>query len=192
MAKKYEFQPDKPYSSWLNKLQLTKLQQKQLLKWFLYALVLIVLSVLQDVVMCRVRFFGGTTALVPCGIFTISMLEGTQRGSVFALVSSTLYLLSGSAPGIHVIVVIPLLAILISAFQQAYMHAGFPAVHFCTTVAMAIYELAIFGFCLLVEQVPIGKYMSFVIPAVFSAAVVPVIYPFVKAIHGIGGKAWKE
>ena len=27
MAKKYEFQPDKPYSSWLNKLQLTKLHK---------------------------------------------------------------------------------------------------------------------------------------------------------------------
>jgi len=192
MAKKYEFQPDKPYSSWLNKLQLTKLQQKQLLKWFLYALVLIVLSVLQDVVMCRVRFFGGTTALVPCGIFTISMLEGTQRGSVFALVSSTLYLLSGSAPGTHVIVVIPLLAILISAFQQAYMHAGFPAVHFCTTVAMAIYELAIFGFCLLVEQVTVNRWTGFLVPAVLTVVIVPFIYPFAKAISKIGGEAWNE
>ena len=69
MAKKYEFQPDKPYSSRLNKLQLTKQQQKQVLKWCLYALLLIVLSVLQDVVLCRMRLFGGTTDLVPCGIF---------------------------------------------------------------------------------------------------------------------------
>ena len=72
MAKKYEFQPDKPYSSWLSKLQLTPQQRRQLLKWFLYALVLLVLSVLQDVVLCRLRFFGGTSDLVPCGILVAS------------------------------------------------------------------------------------------------------------------------
>ena len=32
MAKKYEFQPDRHYSTWLNKLQLNRLQHKQVLK----------------------------------------------------------------------------------------------------------------------------------------------------------------
>ena len=41
MAKKYEFQPDKPYSTWLSKLQLTRQQKLQVLKWGLYALLLI-------------------------------------------------------------------------------------------------------------------------------------------------------
>ena len=192
MAKKYEFQPDKPYATWLSKLQLTKYQQKQVLKWFLYALVLIILSLLQDVVLCRFRFWGGTTALVPCGIFTICMLENPQQGSIFALVSSFLFVMSGSAPGAHVIVLITVLSVLLCAIQHTYLQVGFLSVLLSTVLAMAIYDLAIFGFCLLVEQVPIGKYMSFVMPAAFSAAVVPVIYPFVKAIHGIGGKAWKE
>ena len=97
MAKKYEFQPDRPYATWLSKLHLTKLQQKQLLKWFFYALVLLALSVLQDVVLCRMRLWGGTTDLLPCAIFTICLLEGTQRGCVFALTASVFYLLSGSA-----------------------------------------------------------------------------------------------
>lgn len=192
MAKKYEFQPDKPYATWLSKLQLTKLQQKQVLKWFLYALVLILLSLLQDVVLCRFRFFGGTTALVPCGIFTICMLEDPQQGSIFALVSSVLFVMSGSSPGSHAIVLITVLSVLLCAIQHTYLQVGFLSVLLSTVLAMAIYELAIFGFCLLVEQVTLGKYMSFVIPAVFSAAIVPVVYPFAKAIHRIGGEAWKE
>lgn len=192
MAKKYEFQPDKPYSTWLSKLQLTKLQQKQVLKWCLYALILIILSLLQDVVLCRFRILGGTTALVPCGIFTICMLEDTQRGSIFALVSSCLFYLSGTAPGAHVIVLITVLSVVLRATQQTYLQTGFPAVLFSTLLAMVLYELIIFGFCLLVGQVTVGKYMSFAVPAVFSIAVVPVLYPFVKAIHRIGGEAWRE
>ena len=78
MAKKYEFQPDRPYATWLNKLQLTPQQQKQVLKWVLYALVLIVLSVAQDVVLSRFRLYGGTSDLVPCGIFIICIMENMK------------------------------------------------------------------------------------------------------------------
>lgn len=192
MAKKYEFQPDKPYSNWLSKLQLTKLQQKQVLKWSLYALVLIVLSLLQDVVMCRMRFWGGTTDLIPCAIFTICILEGTQRGCVFALVASILYLLSGSAPGAHVLVLITVLAVLVTAFLQTYLHRSFLATLLCALLAMVAYELSIFGFCLLLELVTPDRIMSFLIPAAFSVLVIPVIYPIVKAISAIGGEAWRE
>ena len=192
MAKKYEFQPDKPYSTWLSKLQLTKLQQKQLLKWCLYALVLIILSLIQDVVLCRFRFLGGTTALVPCGIFAVCMLEDTQKGSVFALVSACLFFLSGSAPGAHVIVLITILAVTLSALPQTYRPPGCPAVVCVCTVGMFLYELVIFAFCLLVGQVTFNQYMGFFIPAALSVVVVPIIYPFVKAISRIGGETWKE
>ena len=66
MAKKYEFKPDKANSGIANKLILTRLQQKKLLKWLLYTLVLLALSVLQDVILCQARIFGSTTELVPC------------------------------------------------------------------------------------------------------------------------------
>ncbi len=192
MAKKYEFQPDKPYSTWLNKLQLTKLQQKQILKWSLYALLLIVLSVVQDVVMCRMRFYGGTTDLVPCAIFVIGILEGTQQGSVFALVASGLYLLSGSAPGAHVLVLITALTVLLGAYRQTYLHPRLPAMMLTATFAMFAYEMALFGFCLLLGQVDATRILGFLIPAVLCLVIIPILYPFVKAISKIGGDAWKE
>ena len=192
MAKKYEFQPDKPYSTWLNKLQLTQQQQKQVLKWCLHALVLILLSVAQDVVLCRIRFFGGTTELVPCGIFIICILEGTQKGSIFALVAAFLYLLSGSSPGPQVLVLITVLAVLAAALRQTYLHPGFPAALLCTALAMALYELAVFGFCLLLGYTSADRFVSFMVPALLSLAAVPVVYPIAKAIQAIGGNLWKE
>ena len=192
MAKKYEFQPDKPYSTWLNKLQLTRQQQKQVLKWCLYALVLIVLSVVQDVVMCRSRIYGGTTELVPCGIFIICILEGSQRGCVFALIASFLYLLSGSAPGPQVLVLITFLSVLVSALRQTYLHPGFPATLLCSALAMAVYEACVFAFCLLLEQTTADRYLSFAVPAGLSLAAVPLVYPIAKAISAIGGNLWKE
>ena len=192
MAKKYEFQPDRPYSTWLSKLQLTRQQQKQALKWFLYALVIVVLSVAQDVVLCRFRFFGGTTDLVPCGIFIICTLEGAQKGCIFALAAAVFYLLSGVAPGPHVLVLITMPAMLVAALRQAYLRQGFPATLLCTALAMAIYELCVFGFCLLLGLVSVARYSGFVVAAVLSLVAVPIVYPIAKAIGTIGGNLWNE
>jgi len=192
MAKKYDFQPDRPYATWLSKLQLTRLQQKQVLKWALYALILLVLSLVQDVVLCRFRLFGGTSDLVPCGIFIISMLEETQNGSVFALAASGFYLLSGSSPGPHVLVLITVLAVLASALRQTYLHPRLPAMLLCVAAAMVLYELAIFGFCLLLGQVTVARLHSFLVAAVTSLIAVPIVYPVAKAVGRIGGEAWKE
>ena len=192
MAKKYEFQPDKPYATWLSKLQLTRQQQKNILKWGLYALLLVILSVVQDVVLCRLRIDGGTTDLVPCAIFLVCLCEGTQRGSVFSLIAAFLYLRSGSAPGPHVLVLITVLAAISTALYQAYLRPGFPAALLCLTLSMALYELGIFSFCMLLEQVTFSRYMSFVVPAVLTLVAVPVLYPLMRAISSIGGETWRE
>ena len=191
MARKYEFQPDKPYSSWLNKLQLTQQQRKEILKWCLYMLVLLVLSVLQDVVLCRMRLFGGTSDLVPCGIMIICILEGSQKGCVFALVASFLYLRSGSAPGAHVLVLITATCTLAAIFRQAYLHPGFPATLLCTALAMTVYELSVFAFCLLLGSTTPARFVGFMVPVLLSLFTTPVIYPITKAIAAIGGDTWK-
>ena len=192
MAKKYEFQPDKPHSNWLNKLQLTKQQQKLALKWCLYALLLIVLSVLQDVVLCRIRILGGTTDLVPCGIFLICILEGSHKGCVFALVASYLYALSGTAPGPQVMVLITAIAVVAAIFRQAYLHLAFPPILLCSCLAMFFYELSVFAFCLFLGSTTLERIVSFGVPVLLSVITIPMIYPIAKAITAIGGETWNE
>ena len=184
MAKKYEFQPDKPYSTWLNKLQLTPLQQRQVLKWALYTLLLIILSVLQDVVLCRIRFYGG--------IFLICILEGSHKGCVFSLVAAIVFLLSGSSPGAHVLVLITVPAIFVTILRQTYLQPGFPSALLCSLLAMIAYELGVFAFCMLLGLVTPDRYLTFAVPAALSVIATPVIYPFAKLIGSIGGELWKE
>ena len=192
MAKKYEFQPDKPHSGWQSKLQLTPLQRRAILKWFLYGLVLLVLSLIQDVIMCRFRFWGVTTELLPCAIFLITVLEGSQRGSIFALAASTMYYFSGSAHGVHCIVAITALSILVTIFRQAYLEKGFIAALLCSAIAMAVYEMAIYGVCLFLGQIRPTQVLQFLITAGISLVAVPLLYPTFVAINGIGGDKWKE
>ena len=99
MRRQKEFKPDKEGAGLLARLYITQKQRRSIYKWSLYALVLLVLSVLQDVVLCRVRVLGATTDLVPCAIILICVLEGGESGAIFSLIASLLYVYSGTAPG---------------------------------------------------------------------------------------------
>lgn len=192
MAKKYEFQPDKPRSSWLSKLYLTKLQRKIILKWVLYSLSLLVLSLLQDVVLCRFRLSGATTELVPVGIFLICILEGTERGSVFALIASTFYLFSGTAAGPHAMLIITVLAVGICLLRQGYLQKSFSSAFLCIVLAMVLYELLIFFIAIFLGNTYPDRFVGFTITTGLSLTAAPVLYPVFVAISSIGGESWKE
>lgn len=192
MAKKYEFKPDRSGTSFLSKLYLTQKQRQSLLKWFLYALVLLVLSILQDVILCRFRLFGATTDLVPVGIILICVLEGTERGCVFALISSLLYLFSGTAPGTYAMVFLTVLSIFAAMFRQSYLQKGFSAAMLCTVLAMFLYEAGIFAIGLFLGLTTAGRFGAFCITAALSLIAAPILYPILQSIGTIGGEAWKE
>ena len=192
MAKKYDFRPDKPRGGLLNKLYLTKKQRRSLLKWLLYGMVLLLLSVLQDVILSRVRLFGATTELVPCGIFLICILEGIHTGSVFALVASLCYLFSGAAPGTYAMVFLVGLAVLVCIFRQAYLQKGFGAAIFCTAIGMFAYELAVFAIGLFLGLTQLQRITGFCLTAALSLIAVPILYPVVLSIGSLGGGSWRE
>lgn len=192
MAKKYEFKPDKPRSGLVSKLFLTQKQRKAVLKWVLYSLVLLALSVLQDVILCRFRLFGATTELVPCGIFLICLAEGLERGCIFSLVASCVYLFSGSAAGNYSIVFITALCVGVTFFRQSYLRKGFSATMLCTAAAMLVYELAVFAIGLFFSLTTFDRIGAFCLTALMTLLSAPILYPIVNAISTIGGEAWKE
>ncbi len=192
MAKRSEFKPDKPRSGLLSKLYLTRLQRRALLKWVLYALILVGLSVLQDVVLCRVRIFGATTDLIPAAIFCICVLEQMHRGSLFSLVASIVYLFSKSSLGPYIIVFITVLAVLVTFFRQSYLQAGFSATALCVVAATVLYELALFCMGLFLGLTTFARIGAFFLTAVLSAAAALALYPALLAIGRIGGQQWKE
>lgn len=192
MAKKYEFKPDKLQSGFLSKLFLTQLQRKALLKWLLYSLVLLVLSVLQDVILCRFRLFGATSELVPCAIFLICILEGSEKGSVFALSAALVYLFSGTAAGVYSVVFITMLGIIVAIFRQSYLQKGFGTTMLCACFAMVLYELLVFAVGLFLGLTTVHRLGAFFLTATLSLIAAPPLYPILKSIGTIGGDAWKE
>ena len=192
MAKRYEFKPDKPVSGFFSKLFLTQKQRRSILRWGLYGLVLLALSVLQDVLLCRFRLFGATTELVPCGIFLICLIEGLERGSVFSLCAACLYLFSGSAPGNYAIVFITALSIGITAFRQSFLRKGFSAAMLCTGAATLLYQLAVFAIGLFLGLTTFGRLGTRCVTALLTFVWAPLLYPILNAISTIGGEAWKE
>jgi len=192
MAKNYEFKPDKPLVGWASKLHLTKLQRASLLKWALYALLLLVLSVLQDVVLCRFRLFGATTELVPCGIFMICILEGSHTGSLFALISACLYLFSGTPAGPYSMVLITFLGIFVCMFRQNFLQEGFAAMLLCTVFCMIAYEGITFLVGFLTGLTRFDRWIGFAVTAGLTSLTIPILYPIVLSIGSIGGELWKE
>ena len=187
-----EFKADKPHSGFFGKLYLTKKQRQQILKWSLYGALLLVLSLLQDVVLCKVRLLGATTELVPVGIFLICILEGGESGSIFALISSLLYLFSGSAAGPYSMVFITALAIGVTIFRQAYLQKGLAAAILCAGTATFVYEMLQFLMGLFLRLTIVSRFVGFVITAGLSMVAIPLLYPIALWIGTIGGETWKE
>ncbi len=192
MAKKYEFKPDKRSGGLWQKLYLTKKQRRSILRWALYALTLLVLSVLQDVILCRFRLFGATTDLIPPAIFVICLIEGAHNSCIFALVASMLYLFSGTAPGYYSMVLIPVLAIAASLAQQAFLQKGLGATFLCASVALVLYEALTFLMGLFLEVTLPGRFLGFMTTTALSLPFILILYPICTSIETLGGETWKE
>ena len=164
----------------------------QIWKWSLYSILLLVLSLIQDVVLCKLDVRGSTTELVPVGIFMICILEGAESGSIFALIASLLYLFSGSAAGPYSMLFITALAIGVTIFRQAYLQKDFASVVLCTVVGLLLYELAVFAMGLFLDYTIPGRIVGFCITALLSAVAAPILYPIAVAIRSLGGEVWKE
>ncbi len=192
MAKKQEFKPDKPSISLASRLMLTKKQQRTLFKWIFYSLFLVILSVVQDVLLCRIRLLGATTELIPCAIFLICLIEGPHSGSLFSLIAGLLYLFSGTAPGPYSMVAIVFFSIGACILRQAYLQESFSSVMLCTAAAMVCYVLTNFAFGLFLGLTRFSRIHGFFITAGLSLLAVPLLYPITKAINAFGGHSWKE
>lgn len=192
MKKERSFRPDKVGTTILHKLYISPNQRRTILKWSFYSLVLVLVSVIQDVMLSNVRIMGATTELVPCGIFLICILEGAEGGAVFTLLSSWIYLYTGTPAGPYCIVFITAIGLGMSIFRQAYLQRGFGTAILCVSVCMIVYELATFGIGLFLGQTYGYRILGFLITAVSSVLVVPVLYPVFLRIQAIGGEIWRE
>ena len=187
-----EFKPDATTATWGKTLKMTKLQQQRYAKWGLYILTIILCLTLQDVIMSQVSIFGATTDLAVCAIFLITVIEGTEVGSLFVLIASTLYYFSGTAPGAYCIGLLTFLGIGATLFRQMFWHRSQGSVILCAGIAVTAYELGLFIVGLFSELTRFGRIGAFLLTAVFSCIALIPLYSLIYKIGMIGGNTWKE
>lgn len=190
--RKYEFRPDKTRTDLLSKLYLTPQQRRTFLRWLLYAVLLVAVSVLQDVVLCKLDVFGATTDLVPCTVILICVQIGADRSAIFALIAAMLYKFSGSAPGYYAMALIPVLALVAAMLRQSYFRRSFSSIVLCATAATVVYEMAVFLFGLIFVNTVPQRVVRFLLTGGLSALSYPILYPLTNAIDKIGEKTWKD
>lgn len=190
--KKIEFRPDPTGHNWADKLRLTPLQRKSVLKWLLYSAVCVAGLVLQDSMLARLRLFGGCFDVTPALIVLICVLEGSENGSLFALLASMVYVFSGTGQGHYCIAMLTLAAVLATAFRQSYLRRGAGSDLICVGGAMVLYEMAVFTAGVVQGLTYRARWGVFLMTAIISTLAAGAVYALLKYIGTIGGNAWKE
>lgn len=192
MAKKNEFKPDRFRSDILGKLIFTKKERLSLLRWTLFSVVCLAGLIVQDVALYRLTLLEACADIAPCLIMMVAIMQGAESGSIFALVASSIFYFSGSAPGAYVIPLITIPAIFVAIFRQGSLRKGFFTILLCSAAGMLMYEMCVFGIGLFLGQTTADRLIQMLLSAALSLIVVPLVYPVLLAIGKIGGETWIE
>lgn len=190
--KVYEFKPDRQETGLLKQLYLTRLQRRQLMKWGMLSALCVLMLIVQDVLMSQIRISGATTDLVVCAIFLVGLYEGTENGSLFALIASIVYLFSGSSPGAQCIALLSCTTVLLNLMRQSLWRRSGGSILLCTCAGIVIYEMLNFLFGIFVGNTIWERLPVFMLVAGMTCACAFPLYPLVKLISKIGGDTWKE
>ena len=189
---KPDFKPDTEEFNVAKFLYLTQVQRDRLLKWGLYIALIVCLTVVQDIIMSQIHFFGGTTDLVVCVILLITVIEGIEIGSFFVLVASCFYYFSGSSPGPWTVGILTILGIGACMFRQLYWHRNRGSIVLCAGTALMLYEIITFGVGIFSELTRWDRLESFLVTGGISVALMIPMYTLINKIGQIGGNTWKE
>ena len=187
-----EFRPDPNTATWLKTRKLTQQQKLRLVKWLLYTLIVVMSLVLQDVILSQLRLFGATTDLAVGAILLITVIEGTDVGSLFILIASSLYWFSGSAPTPVCIILLTAFGIAATMFRQMFWHRSRGTLTRCACLALTAYELSLFVTGIMQGLTYWGRLPSFLLTSAYTCLVMIPLYSLVYKTGLIGGNTWKE
>lgn len=190
--KQPEFKPDPRAASWIKTFRFTRTQQLRLGKWGLYIFSILLALVVQDVIMSQVSIAGATTDLVVSVILLITVLEGTEVGSLFVLIASTMYFFTGSAPGAYCIGLMTACGIGAVLLRQMYLHRSRGTITLCAGAAQVLYEVGLFLVGIFTEVTRWDRVGVFLLTGAIGAGTIALIYPLIHKIGLIGGNTWKE
>lgn len=187
-----DFKPDPNTATWLKTTRMTEQQRLQLTKWALYILTCILCLVIQDVILGQLPLFGACIDLAVCAILLITVIEGTEIGSLFVLIASVFYYFSGTAPTAVCIGLLTYAGVLATMFRQMYWHRSRGSILLCAMIALTVYEMSLFVTGLYEGLTIFSRVGSFVLTSLYSCITMIPLYSLIYKIGLIGGNTWKE
>lgn len=187
-----EFKPDKPRVSPLKPLRFTHLQWLQTLRWLCYIGVCVLCLVIQDTIMSRITIFGATTDLAVSAMLLITVMEGSEVGSVFILIASIIYYFSGSAPGPYSVGLLTVLGLAATVFRQVVWNRSRSSIVLCAGLAAIAYEFSLYLVGLFLGLTVWYRLPRFLLTGVLTVAAMIPLYYCIYRIGQIGGYTWKE
>lgn len=187
-----EFKPDKPRVSPLKPLRFTHLQWLQTLRWLCYIGVCVLCLVIQDTIMSRITIFGATTDLAVSAMLLITVIEGSDVGSVFILIASTIYYFSGSAPGPYSVGLLTVLGLAATFIRQVVWNRSRSSIVLCAGLAAMAYEFSLYLVGLFLGLTAWFRLPRFLLTGVLTVVAMIPLYYCIYRIGQIGGYTWKE
>ena len=191
-ASRAEFRPDRSENPLVKSLHFTRQQRMGLLRWALLILTCVLALVIQDCIMSRIHLFGATTNLPVAAILLIALLEGTETGSIFALIAGVVYFFSGSAPGAYCVALLTVPALLCGLFRQKFWRRSTGSMILCSAIAMFLYEMGLYGTAIFLGLTRWDRLSYFLLTALYSILVMIPLYQLIYKIGCIGGHVWNE
>ena len=171
---------------------MTQQQRLTFLRWGCYALSCLLAVVLQDTIFSRIHILDSTLDLPAVVLLLITVIEGTETGSIFILIASTLYYWTGSAQGPYCVAAFTILGIAATMLRQLYWHRSRGSILLCGCSALMLYEIVVFGASIFSGLTHWGRFPRFFVTGVLSCVVMVPLYSLIHRIGKIGGHTWKE
>lgn len=171
----------------LDKLYITPRQWMQILRWTMYALLFLVVMMVQTVVLGNRTLLGTHPSFVPVVITCVCLREGPERGGTFALLTSLVWCLSGADQGSASLLVLTVLPVFGSILCRAVLANRFFPCLLISFFVLAVDQLLIFVLKYFFDRMVPELFLEQLVPCVLvSILIQPLVYWLVKCIAKIG------
>lgn len=160
---------------------------KSALMWGLYAVLFLVVLLLQTLVFGRARFFGVKLNLIPVVIVCVCLRVGHEAGGLFGLITGFCWFLTGADDGSLAIVTFTACGILVSWLCANLFPRRFGSAVIMCLGALLIHEGALYLLKYYLEEASGALALWVPITAGLSTLACPILYLPAKAIGKVGG-----
>lgn len=162
-------------------------QATDILRWTLYSILFLLVMLVQTIVLPQIKVTGITLCVVPICLVCISVQEGAERGTLFALIASIIFCLSGISEGPIYIALLSLIAALSGAICDNYYTRSFIPALVLSMMGLTICEGLVFLFRVSTTGTDGTLWHTVLLPVILlSLLAFPLIYLGAWAISRIG------